>query len=155
MNLQNIVSNERIKHLMSYFVVGLLATLVEWGSFWVLDYAIGIQYLIATIIAMIISTFSNWLFGRLLTFRNAEKGNTLLEVAAEGAVQGVVASAQPFFGGTNTNSDGGELSNFFLELGKKCESHLNSCLWKPERAEENPGPNHADYSAAAACCAAR
>ncbi|SRR5574344_1919053 len=80
MNLQNIVSNERIKHLMSYFVVGLLATLVEWGSFWVLDYAIGIQYLIATIIAMIISTFSNWLFGRLLTFRNAEKGNTLLEI---------------------------------------------------------------------------
>lgn len=80
MNLQNLVSNERIKHLMSYFVVGLLATLVEWGSFWVLDYAIGIQYLIATIIAMIISTFSNWLFGRLLTFRNAEKGNTLLEI---------------------------------------------------------------------------
>ena len=80
MNLQNLVSNERIKRLMSYFVVGLLATLVEWGSFWVLDYAIGIQYLIATIIAMIISTFSNWLFGRLLTFRNAEKGNTLLEI---------------------------------------------------------------------------
>jgi putative flippase GtrA len=65
---------------MSYFVVGLLATLVEWGSFWVLDYAIGIQYLIATIIAMIISTFSNWLFGRLMTFRNAEKGNTLIEI---------------------------------------------------------------------------
>jgi len=80
MNLQNLVSNERIKRLMSYFVVGLLATLVEWGSFWILDYALGIQYLIATIIAMIISTFSNWLFGRLLTFRNAEKGNTLLEI---------------------------------------------------------------------------
>lgn len=80
MNLQNIVSNERIKHLMSYFVVGLLATLVEWGSFWILDYALGIQYLIATIIAMIISTFSNWLFGRLMTFRNAEKGNTLIEI---------------------------------------------------------------------------
>ena len=80
MNLQNLASNERIKRLMSYFVVGLLATLVEWGSFWVLDYALGIQYLIATIIAMIISTFSNWLFGRLLTFRKAEKGNTLLEI---------------------------------------------------------------------------
>ena len=80
MNLQNLVSNERIKRLVSYFVVGLLATLVEWGSFWILDYALGIQYLIATIIAMIISTFSNWLFGRLLTFRNAEKGNTLLEI---------------------------------------------------------------------------
>ena len=80
MNLQNLVSNERIKRLMSYFVVGLLATLVEWGSFWVLDYALGIQYLIATIIAMIISTFSNWLFGRLMTFRNAEKGNTLIEI---------------------------------------------------------------------------
>ncbi len=80
MNLQNLVSNERIKRLMSYFVVGLLATLVEWGSFWILDYALGIQYLIATIIAMIISTFSNWLFGRLMTFRNAEKGNTLIEI---------------------------------------------------------------------------
>ena len=58
MNLQNIVSNERIKHLMSYFVVGLLATLVEWGSFWVLDYAIGIQYLKDTIIALITARFS-------------------------------------------------------------------------------------------------
>ncbi len=80
MNLQHLVSNERIKHLMSYFIVGLLATLVEWSSFWILDYAIGIQYLIATIIAMIVSTFSNWLFGRLMTFRNAEKENILIEI---------------------------------------------------------------------------
>lgn len=66
--------------LVSYLFVGGGATLVEWLFFWIFDSALGIQYLISTILAMIISTFSNWLFGRLWTFRNAEKQNITLEI---------------------------------------------------------------------------
>ena len=36
--------------------------------------------LVSTILAMVVSTFSNWLFGRLWTFRNAEKQNIWLEI---------------------------------------------------------------------------
>lgn len=80
LKINELATKEKIRHLMSYFVVGLVATLVEWVSFWLLDYIIGIQYLIATIIAMIISTYSNWQLGRLMTFKNATKGNILIEI---------------------------------------------------------------------------
>ena len=66
--------------LVSYLFVGGGATLVEWLSFWIFDSALGIQYLVSTILAMVVSTFSNWLFGRLWTFRNAEKQNIWLEI---------------------------------------------------------------------------
>ena len=82
--------------LVSYLFVGGGATLVEWLSFWIFDSALGIQYLVSTILAMVVSTFSNWLFGRLWTFRNAEKQNIWLEIgkvyaAAAVGIQDMVA----------------------------------------------------------------
>ena len=59
-----------IKGLFLYFFVGIGATLVEWLLFWICTEFLSIHYLIATTVAMIISTFANWLFGRLLLFRN-------------------------------------------------------------------------------------
>lgn len=67
--------------LISYFFVGLLATLVEWIFFYLFDNVIGFHYQAATVLAIVISTFANWFFGRLITFRNAEKGNVILEIA--------------------------------------------------------------------------
>ena len=66
--------------LISYLFVGGAATLVEWVFFWLFDQALGIQYLIATTLAFCISTYSNWLFGRLWTFRDAEKGSLWAEL---------------------------------------------------------------------------
>ena len=68
------------KKFLSYVLVGGLATVVEWLFFRLFDGVMHIQYLVATVLAIIISTFSNWLFGRLLTFRGAQKGNLLLEI---------------------------------------------------------------------------
>ena len=68
------------KHFLSYLAVGGAATLVEWIFFWLFDGLIHIQYLVATILAMMISTFSNWLFGRLWTFKNSQKGNVWMEI---------------------------------------------------------------------------
>lgn len=66
--------------LISYLFVGGAATLVEWAFFWLFDSVLGVQYLWATALAFTISTFSNWLFGRLWTFRNAQRGNVWLEL---------------------------------------------------------------------------
>ncbi len=71
--------NQIVKFL-SYVIVGGGATIVEWASYWLFANALGIQYLPATTFAIIISTFSNWLFGRLLTFRGAEKQNVMMEI---------------------------------------------------------------------------
>ena len=69
-----------IKQFISYLFVGGGATIVEWVGFWLFDHCLHIQYLIATAFAFFFSTFANWLFGRLLTFKNSDK-NIFLELA--------------------------------------------------------------------------
>lgn len=69
-----------IKKFLSYVVVGGLATVVEWVCYWLFQNLLFVPYILATIGAFVISTFSNWFFGRLLTFRNAPKRNVLSEL---------------------------------------------------------------------------
>lgn len=69
-----------LKSLFSYLIVGGGATIVEWLVFHLLNKRLQVHYLAATVIAIVISTFSNWLFGRLLTFRHAPKGNLWAEI---------------------------------------------------------------------------
>ncbi|MGI6205614.1 MAG: GtrA family protein [Anaerovoracaceae bacterium] len=71
----------QFKKPLSYVIVGGGATVVEWGFYYFFSNILSIQYLISTVLAIIISTFSNWAFGRLLTFRNAEKQPVLKEIA--------------------------------------------------------------------------
>lgn len=68
------------KHFLSYLAVGGAATLVEWSLYGLFVYLIHIPALIANVPAMIISTFSNWLFGRLWTFKGTPKGNVWMEI---------------------------------------------------------------------------
>ena len=68
-----------IKQFISYLFVGGGATIVEWVGFWIFDHCLHIQYLVATALAFFFSTFANWLFGRLLTFKNSDK-NIILEL---------------------------------------------------------------------------
>lgn len=60
-----------MKKFLSYVIVGGLATLVEWTCYWIFRNSASIQYMAATVLAIVISTFSNWLFGRLITFRKS------------------------------------------------------------------------------------
>lgn len=69
-----------IAKFLSYVVVGGLATVVEWVFYWLFANPLSMQYLIATLLAIVISTFSNWLFGRLITFKDAPRGNVFVEI---------------------------------------------------------------------------
>lgn len=66
--------------LFGYLIVGGLATIVEWVGFWLFSEKIGIAYLLATTFAFAISTFANWLFGRLLVFRGKQTQSLLREI---------------------------------------------------------------------------
>ena len=57
-----------------YLIVGGIATIVEWIIFYILNSLFYLNYIPSTIIAYIISTFSNWAAGRLLVFKSSEKG---------------------------------------------------------------------------------
>lgn len=79
-NITRKINDEQIKNFISYGIVGALATIVEWIFYWIFKNYFSVSYIIATVLAIVISTFSNWLFGRLITFRNAPKGNMLSEI---------------------------------------------------------------------------
>lgn len=62
---------DEIKKFISYFFVGGIAALVEWGTFAIFNSFS--NYLIATIIAFVIATAVNYILGKLWTFKNYEK----------------------------------------------------------------------------------
>lgn len=73
-----------LKQLALYLVVGGIATIVEWLFFWLFDH--WMHYVPATALAFVISTFANWLAGRLLLFKESEQGLVveLLQIYATG-----------------------------------------------------------------------
>lgn len=67
--MSSIFSKDNIKQFISYFFVGGCAAIVEWVMFFLFDTVVGIPYLIATILAFLVSTTANWLIGRATTFK--------------------------------------------------------------------------------------
>ena len=68
-------------YVITALVLLLLCTKFVWSLIdWLFFEKLGIQYLLATAMAFIFSTFANWLFGRLLVFRNANTKSLLKEI---------------------------------------------------------------------------
>ena len=76
-----------IKDFMLYLVVGGIATVTEWIFFFVFNKC-SMHYALATTIAYILSTFVNWLAGRILVFK--ESNQTILKEIIGIYVTGVV-----------------------------------------------------------------
>ena len=74
-----LLQSKKFRDFFLYGIAGGLATIVEWSAFWVLTNPIHVQYLLATALAFIFSTFANWFFGRLLVFKSG-KGSFLREI---------------------------------------------------------------------------
>ncbi len=70
---------EDFRQLVLYVIVGGLATVVEWAAFYIFNDVLSINYMIATALAFILSTFANWAFGKLILFK--EKQNVFKELA--------------------------------------------------------------------------
>lgn len=62
------MNGNNVKEFALYVVVGGIATATEWAVFYLLDLC-GIYYLAAVTVSYILSTFVNWLAGRLLVFK--------------------------------------------------------------------------------------
>lgn len=65
---------KELKDFLLYLVVGGIATVVEWSAFYILDTYMKVWYIFATIIAYVISTFANWVAGRLILFKKTTFG---------------------------------------------------------------------------------
>ncbi len=64
----------KFKDLFLYLIVGVIATLTEWIIFYCFENMLpAVHYNIATSIAYVISTFVNWLAGRLIVFKESNQ----------------------------------------------------------------------------------
>ena len=61
-----------IKEFLLYIIVGGIATVAEWVVFFLLG-KVSCHYAVATAIAYILSTFVNWLVGRILVFKESNQ----------------------------------------------------------------------------------
>ena len=68
------MNKRNIHDFFLYLVVGGIATLVEWGLFYCFNHVFSWYYFVSTILAYVLSTFANWLAGRILLFKKTEKG---------------------------------------------------------------------------------
>lgn len=78
----NLLDGSQLKELILYLIVGSIATLVEWGAFWLFEHMFHIQYLIATALAFMFSTFANWVLGRLFVFKQQSMQSLFKEIVS-------------------------------------------------------------------------
>ena len=78
-----------VKQFCSYFCVGGVSALVEWACFYLFYYICGLWYAVATVAAFVFSTLTNYVLGRLWTFRAQSQKKSLREVLAVYAVSAV------------------------------------------------------------------
>ncbi len=69
--MDKMLTSKGIKQFLSYFGVGGISALVEWAVFSLLEYLLDMPYLLATILAFIFSTTTNWFLGRTFTFKKS------------------------------------------------------------------------------------
>lgn len=68
--MDKMLRNMMITQFISYFFVGGIAAIVEWVMFAFFANAIGVDYILATCLAFVFSTVTNWILGRNWTFKN-------------------------------------------------------------------------------------
>ena len=61
-----------MKQFLSYFLIGGTSAIVEWTVFSLLIYLTDIPYMIAAVLAFILSTTTNWYLGRTFTFKHSK-----------------------------------------------------------------------------------
>ena len=85
-----LLNKANIKQFISYFFVGGVAAIVEWVMFFIFANVLQINYFVSTVIAFIFSTTTNWILGRITTFKD---NNTYKDKKAKEAFLVFVVSA--------------------------------------------------------------
>ena len=79
--MRQLFSSKSVRQFFSYFGVGGVSALVEWTVFSVLEYLFDLPYLLATVMAFLVSTSTNWFLGRKYTFKDSDyKGKKTTEI---------------------------------------------------------------------------
>lgn len=90
-SLKKHLQSNTVKQFLSYFCVGGVSAIVEWVLFVLLANLLKIDYLVATCLAFVFSTTTNWFLGRRWTFKSNNKytGKEIIEIELIFLVSGI------------------------------------------------------------------
>lgn len=88
----NLFKTKNMNQFMRYLIVGGTATVVEWGLFWVFVYPLKWDQNLGFIVAYILSTFVNLIFGRHFAFKSAVANKGLRAFLRESSLVYIVAA---------------------------------------------------------------
>ena len=71
--IRNLLSKDGVRQFIQYFCVGGISSIVEWVLFHIFANTFQIQYLLATVCAVIFSTTVNWFLGRRFVFKDNKR----------------------------------------------------------------------------------
>lgn len=66
--MKDFLSKPVVKQVIVFFFVGGVSSIVEWVLFTILSLGLDVQYLVATVLAVICSTFVNWFLCKRFVF---------------------------------------------------------------------------------------
>lgn len=78
-----------VRQLIEYGLVGGIAALAEWVSYFFFASVLNYHYILATVLSFLIATFINWLVGHYTMFRYAAKSGMAGEIIGVYIVSGV------------------------------------------------------------------
>ena len=75
--------NAKVKKILAeivrFGIIGVLATLLDWGIFYVLTNFLGVYYVVSSVIGFCVSVIFNYLLSRVWVFHVTEKQNVVRE----------------------------------------------------------------------------
>lgn len=90
-SINKLLQSNTVRQFLSYFCVGGASAIVEWIMFILFANVLKINYLLATCLAFVFSTTTNWLLGRSWTFRSSKRyiGRGIVEIVLIFLVSGI------------------------------------------------------------------
>ncbi|MDD6237520.1 MAG: GtrA family protein [Clostridiales bacterium] len=78
-----IIMNAKVKKILAeivrFGIIGVLATLLDWGIFYVLTNFLGVYYVVSSVIGFCVSVVFNYLLSRVWVFHVTQKQNLVRE----------------------------------------------------------------------------
>jgi len=59
-----------VRQFVKFGIVGVSSTIIDWGIFYLLNYYLGIYYLIAKVLSFAVSVINSYIWNRRWTFRS-------------------------------------------------------------------------------------
>jgi len=71
--MHKVLEYQTVRQFVKFGIVGVSSTIIDWGIFYILNYYLGIYYLIAKVLSFLVSVVNSYIWNRRWTFRSQDQ----------------------------------------------------------------------------------